>query len=470
MNKYSPSRRTFFKGFAGISAAAAALTPRLGLANPSEGPKRGAGARYMGGYAAPKLDKVRAVIIGTGSRGSKQADRFSKLEGVEIVGLCDVYEDLATKTKQRILRKGGNEKHPDIKLYHGSKNAWKRMLEEVKPNTVLIATPWEDHAEMAIASMEAGAHTFVELPLATTIKDLWRVIDCSERTQKHCMMMENVNYGREELMFLNMVRQGVIGELVHGESAYIHELRKQMRNVDRGTGFWRTLHYAKRNGNLYPPHGLGPISQYMNLARGDDNYGSIVSMSSQALGRAKYAKENFPADHKWNQLEYKCGDINTSIIKTYVGRTIMIQWDETSPRPYTRHNLIQGTEGTLAGFPTRVALEMKYPGAPKNYHQWAEDEKLAYIYETYDHPLYKRTQELAKSMGGHGGMDAIKLIRMAECLLNGEPLDQNVYESAFWSSVGPLSEASVAQGGMPQQFPDFTRGNWKNTDPLAIVS
>lgn len=315
--------------------------------------------------------------------------------------------------------------------------------------------------------MKMGAHAFVEVPMAVSIKELWEIVDTSEETRKHCMMMENVNYGREELMYLNMVRQGVIGDLLYGEAAYIHELRGQMKQVERGTGSWRTYHYAKRNGNVYPTHGLGPVAQYMNLARKDDCFGRLVSFSSPALGRAAYAKKNFPADHKWNKLDFACGDMNTSIIKTTMGRTVLVEWDETSPRPYSRLNLIQGTLGTLAGFPTRVAGEKLGNG---NYHEWIEGkEKLAPIFEKYDHPLWKRIGPLALKMGGHGGMDFVMLFRIIECLRNGEPMDQNVYEGAFWSSVSELSEYSVAQGGMPQVFPDFTRGDWKTTAPLGIV-
>ena len=266
-----------------------------------------------------------------------------------------------------------------------------------------------------------------------------------------------------------MCRKGVIGELLHGEASYIHELRGQMNEVERGTGSWRTYHYANRDGNLYPTHGLGPVAQYMNLARGEDNFKFINSFSSPGKGRNLYAAKNFPADHKWNKLDFKGGDINTSIVKTNMGRTIMVQWDETSPRPYTRHNMIQGTKGTLAGFPTRIALEGGVEGGPDNHHEWAEGEQLQKIYEKYEHPLYVRLGELATKMGGHGGMDFIMRYRIIECLRNGLPLDQNVYEGCYWSAVGTLSEVSVAQNGAPQEFPDFTRGNWKTTAPLDIV-
>lgn len=283
------------------------------------------------------------------------------------------------------------------------------------------------------------------------------------------MMMENVNYGRTELMYLNMCRKGVIGELLHGEAAYIHELRWQMNEVERGTGSWRTPQYAFGKGNLYPTHGLGPVAQYMSLARKDDNFKSLVSYSTPALGRASYANKNYPEDHKWNQLDFQNGDLNTSIVKTEMGRTILVQWDETSPRPYSRLNLIQGTKGALAGFPPRVALEGGVEGITKDHHHWVEGEQLEKVYEKYDHPLYKRLNQQSKG-SGHGGMDGIMRYRIIECLQKGLPLDQNVYEGAFWSAVTELSGRSVDQDGAPQQFPDFTRGNWKSTSPLEIIN
>ncbi|WP_286745622.1 Gfo/Idh/MocA family oxidoreductase [Roseivirga sp. UBA1976] len=461
-------RRNFLKKTS-LSAAALATATAFTCCSEEE-QTRPSGSQYMGDFAAPKLDRVRIALIGVGARGSGHARDFASLEGTEIVAISDLYEDWAQRSADRCKEAGNGQRHQDIKLYHGSENGWKQMLEEVKPDAVIISTNWVNHAPMAIESMKKGAHAFVEVPMATTIEDMWAIVDTSEATGKHCMMMENVNYGRDELMFLNMCRQGLIGDILHGEASYIHELRFQMEEQERGTGSWRTHHYANRNGNLYPTHGLGPVAQYMNLARTDDNFGTMVSYSTPAMGRAKYAKANYAADHKWNQLEYKGGDLNTSIIKTELGRTIMVQWDETSPRPYSRLNLIQGTLGTLAGFPTRVALEGGVEGLTDNHHQWAQGrEALAALYERYDHPLYKKLNESTKN-SGHGGMDGIMRYRIVECLRTGTPLDQNVYEGCFWSAVGPLSEKSVAEGGMPQAFPDFTRGGWKETKALSIIS
>ena len=426
-------------------------------------------SHYMGDYSAPKIDHIRAAFIGVGARGGYHMSFFAQLDNTEVVAISDLYEDNVHKWKNKAEEIGKGNRHTNVKGYYGDENLWKTMLREVKPDVVFISTNWHNHAPMAIESMNQGAHAFVEVPIAVTIQEMWDIVDTSERTQKHCMMMENVNYSRVELMYLNMCRQGVIGDILHGEAAYIHELRWQMEEQERGTGSWRTHHYAKRNGNLYPTHGLGPVAQYMNLGRGDDTFQAITSFSTPALGRADYASKNYGDSHKWNQLNYKGGDLNTSIIKTHLGRTIMIQWDETSPRPYSRHNLIQGTKGTLAGFPTRVAFEGGVPGVTDNHHRWAQGEDLEAIYEKYDHPLYKRLNESTKD-SGHGGMDGMMMYRIVECLHQGTPLDQNVYEGCLWSAVAPLSERSVASGGSPQQFPDFTRGNWAETQPLGIVS
>lgn len=463
----SSSRRDFLKK-ASLAGAGLSMAPAFIHAENSTLPPV-AGAAYMGDFIAPKLDTVKCAFIGVGARGSGHASQIAQIEGTDVVAICDLYEDLAQKSADRCKENGGG-RHKNLATYTGGVNDWKKMLRKEKPDAVFIATPWKDHAPMAIEAMKQGAHAFVEVPLALTIKEMWEIVDTSEKTGKHCMMMENVNYGREELIYLNMCRQGLLGELLHGEAAYIHELRGQMNEVERGTGSWRTYHYAKRNGNLYPTHGLGPVAQYMNLARGEDNFKFINSFSSPGKGRNLYAQKNFAADHKWNALEFKGGDMNTSIIKTTLGRTIMVQWDETSPRPYSRHNLIQGTAGTLAGFPSRVALEGGVAGATENHHRWAEGEKLEAIFEKYEHPLYKRLGELAKKMGGHGGMDFIMRYRIIECLRKGQPIDQNVYEGCFWSAVSPLSEASVAQNGAPQEFPDFTRGKWQNTNALNIIA
>ncbi len=457
----SSPRRGFLKALGGITAGFAAF-PSLSFAKgESATPSRPAKAKYMGGFSAPKLEKVKVAIIGVGARGSGHAAHLAGIEGVEFVGICDLVEARAKRSEKNVVKHGHKPK-----IYFGEEEAWKKMLAETKPDAVFIATPWDHHAPMCVAAMKAGAHAFSEVPIAYTIEDMWRIVDTSEATGRHCMMMENVNYGREELVYLNMVRQGVLGDLLHGEAAYLHPLCTQMENGD-STGSWRTFQYARRNGNLYPTHGLGPVAQYMSLARTEDTFARMVSFSSPAKGRALYAKNSTKLSNpEFKNLDFKGGDLNTSIIKTALGRTIMVQWDETTPRPYSRHNLIMGVKGVLAGFPNRMSVE----GLTKSHGEgWAEDAAWEELAAKYEHPLYKRMGELAKKMGGHGGMDYIMLCRIIECLRNGEPLDQNVYEGCLWSAVGPLSEKSVAEDGAPQVFPDFTRGAWKTTSPLGIV-
>ena len=462
------SRRKFLQK-SSLSAAFLATGSKLKGDTSNAYNQRSGRSKYMGNFTAPKLNNIRIALIGAGARGPGHLKFTAELYGTEIVAISDLYEDLVKKCAMEISNIGKGQRHKNIATYFGDKNMWRTMLSEVKPDIVFIATNWSNHALMAIEAMNQGAHTFVEVPLAVTLEEMWKIIDTSEHTHKHCMMMENVNYGREELMYLNMCRQGIIGELLHGEAAYIHDLRFQMIQQNRGTGSWRTHQYAKRNGNLYPTHGLGPIAQYMNIGRTQDNFDSLVSFSTPTFGRQNYAKKNYPSDHKWNQLKFVGGDMNTSIIKTIIGRTIMIQWDETSPRPYTRLNLIQGTKGCLAGYPTRIALEGGVEGLTKDHHSWVQGAQLEEIFEKYDHPLYQRMNALAKN-SGHGGMDGIMLYRIVECLQKGLPLDQNVYEGCLWSAVGPLSEKSVKEGGTTQSFPDFTRGSWRNTTPLEIMA
>jgi len=413
------------------------------------------------GLVAPKLETVRLGFIGVGARGSGHVAQMLMMEGVEVKAICDIHSPTAQASAKRCTDKG----KPTPDLYTNGPDDYKRMLDRSDIDAVLIATPWEDHVRMSVDAMNRGKHAFLEVPAATTIDGCWELVETAEKRQKHCMMMENVCYGREELLVLNMCRLGVFGELLHGEAAYIHDLRGQMNEVERGTGSWRTYHYAKTNGNLYPTHGLGPVAQYMNINRGD-RFDYMSSVSSPSRVREIYAREHFPEDHKWNKLKFVCGDINTSIIKTVGGKTIMVQWDEQLPRPYTRHNLIQGTRGVWGGFPDRMVVEGRTPSTDS----WVQGDGLQPWYDQYEHPLWKRVGEEAVKAGGHGGMDFVMLWRIIYCLRNGLPMDQDVYDGAAWSSVTPLSAESVAARSKSVDFPDFTRGKWKSMKPLSIVS
>ncbi|GGD69714.1 alpha-N-acetylgalactosaminidase [Lacimicrobium alkaliphilum] len=441
------------------------------------------------GLTPEKLDTVRIGFIGLGVRGyNYHLKNFLKMDGVRVTALCDTDQKSLQNSVNYVTSLG----LPKPATFSGSDFAYRGMLERDDVDIVIISTPWKWHCPMAVDAMESGKHAFVEVPMATSIEECWKMVDASERNQRHCMMMENVNYGRDELMVLNMVRQGLFGELLHGEAAYIHELRWQMKEIERKTGSWRTYWHTRHNGNLYPTHGLGPVAQYMNINKGD-RFDFVTSTSSPALGRARYAKEHFPADHERNQLNFIAGDMNTSVIKTIKGRTIVVQHDTTSPRPYSRHNLIQGTNGIFAGFPNRIAVE-KAPAeiqaiydrtyqqdladwkasgkqgrkpSPASFHSWDSD--LDKWYNKFDHPLWKRLGDSAKG-AGHGGMDFIMAYRIIYCLRNGEPLDQDVYDGAAWSSIFPLSAESVADRSNSKNIPDFTRGAWKTGKPLGIVT
>jgi hypothetical protein len=455
----SLDRRDFLMAAGAVGAAA-----MTGIAGADERQTLGAtrpkkAAKNVIDYAAPKLDRVRAAFIGVGARGSGHVAQMLMIDGVDVVAICDNHAPTAQASAKRCVDKGRTA--PE--LYTNGDYDYRRMLDRKDIDIVIISTPWEWHVPMAVDAMKRGKHAFIEVPAAISVDGCWELVDVAEQTQRHCMMMENVNYGREELAVLNMCQLGVFGELLHGEASYLHDLRGQMNEIARGTGSWRTLHYAKRNGNLYPTHGLGPVCHYMDINRGDRlDYMSSVSCNSRS--RALYAEKNYPEGHLRRQHKFVCGDLSTSIIRTVGGKTIMLQWDEQLPRPYSRHNHIQGTKGVWAGFPNRVVVE----GVSKSIHDWEEGAEIKGWLDKYDHPIWKVIGEEAVKAGGHGGMDFVMLWRIVYCLRNGLPMDQDVYDGAAWSVVGPLSEWSVANRGQSVDIPDFTRGAWKTRKPLKM--
>jgi predicted dehydrogenase len=364
--------------------------------------------------------------------------------------------------------------HTPPAVYAQGDRGYRALLDRPDIDAVIIATPWEWHTPMALDAMRAGKHVFVEVPAATTVADCWALVDMSERTGRHCMMMENVCYGREELMLLNMVRAGLFGELLHGEAAYIHDLRWQIKEIERSTGSWRTFWHTRRNGNLYPTHGLGPIAQMFGVNRGD-RFLYLNSQSTPSRNFKRYAQREFAPEHPRNALNYINGDMNTSLVKCASGRTLMVQHDTSTPRPYTRHNFVQGTNGAFGSFPNRIALEMldgktrmHKNGKYEAFHEWDTD--MGPWFERFEHPLWKALAIEAKRNGGHGGMDFVMLWRMVFCLRNGLALDQDVYDAAAWSAVFPLSCDSVADRGNAKDFPDFTRGDWQSGKPLGVVT
>jgi len=412
----------------------------------------------MSGYAAPKLDKVRIGFVGLGQRGPGAVERMSYIDGVEIIALCDVYEDRVEKC-QKILEKQGL---PKAKSYSGSKEAWKEMCQNPDIDLIYITTSWAWHTPIAVYAMEHGKHAATEVPAALTIDQCWQLVETSERTKKHCMMLENCCYDFFELLTLNMARQGYFGEIIHGEGAYIHNLLGLNFDKNGYAEMWRLKENQKRNGNLYPTHGLGPICQVMNINRGDQmEY--LTSMSSNDFMMAAKAKELAAKDSFFNEFttDHYRGNMNTTTVRTYKGRTIMIQHDVTSPRPYSRIHLVSGTKGVASKWPepARIAIA----------HEWLNDDEMKKLEEQYTPEIVKLIGEMAKKVGGHGGMDFMMDWRLIDCLRNGLPLDQNVYDAALWSAIAPLSEKSVASRSNSVDIPDFTNGAWKTNAPVELT-
>jgi len=407
---------------------------------------------FLENFAVEPIAHLRVAFIGMGRRAGYLQALLIDFEGLDIVALCDIKENSAQEAADALVAHG--RRRPTV--YAQGELDYLRMLEEEKLDAVFVTVGWQWHADICCAAMEAGAHAFVEVPLAMSVEDLWRVVNCAERNQRHCMMLENACYGREELMFLNMVQQGVIGEPIHAEAGYIHDLRFALLDAQRGESSWRLPYYMRHNGNLYPTHGIGPISKYMGLVHGGDQFSHLVSMSSRSVGFSRFIKKNYPAQHEWNQQSFECGDVNTSLIRTKRGNTIMLQWDECSLRPYTRHNLIQGEKGILAQFPTRVIAECL---GSKMHDDWMQSEEaLLPIYEKYEHPLWRRFAARAEKLAGSRARDYLMLRQIVHGLHAGLPMDQSIYEGATWSAITELTERSVAAGGSPINFPDFTRG------------
>jgi predicted dehydrogenase len=411
----------------------------------------------MSGYAAPRIETVRIGIIGLGMRGPGAVERMCNIEGVEIRALCDERMDRVDKA-QKILSGYGL---PAAKSYGGTKEVWKEICRSTYIDLVYICTPWQLHTPMAVFAMENGKHAVSEVPAATTLEEAWQLVETSEKTKTHFMMLENCCYDFFELLTLNMARQGFFGELTHVEGAYIHDLRDLNFSKSGYTEMWRLKHNQHRNGNLYPTHGLGPVCQALDINRGD-RMEYLSSMSTNDFQMAKMAEELAKTDAFYNEFAttgYR-GNMNTTHVRTEKGKTILIQHDTTSPRPYSRIHLISGTRG--------VAVKYPEPGRIASGHEWFDEAKMAEIQEQYTPEIVKRVGEMAKKIGGHGGMDFMMDWRLIDCLRNGLPLDEDVYDAALWSSIAPLSEWSVANRSNSINVPDFTCGSYKSNQPVDI--
>lgn len=413
------------------------------------------------GFKVDTIKKVRVGIIGLGNRGTTLLEMFQWLaqhNHCEIVALSDLQEQKVKKASERL--KKWQRKKPAT--YFGGKDEWKKLAKQDNIDLILITTPWELHTSMAVYGMNQGKHVACEVPIAYTLSDCWKLVETAEQTKKHCIMIENCCYNEEELFVLNMIENGVFGDITHTEGAYLHDLRAHMLSKDYYEDQWRIKHHINRDGNFYTTHGLGPISFYLNIGRGD-TYDHLTSMSSRELNLSETAKrKNAP------YTQFKCGDMNSTLIKTVLGKTILLQFDVHTGRPYSRINKVVGTKATHDGYPSRLYIdkeELAYWG-----HQWLPKEEYNDYRSKYMHPMIKKLKTISQEFKqGHGGMDFVMIYRLIRCLNLGLPLDINVYDSVMWSAITPLSEISVASKSMSIPMPDFTGGQWKQKNKLEVM-
>ncbi len=409
------------------------------------------------------MDVVKIGLVGVGRMGSNHVKNLLKVNGAEIKAVCDIVPEKIARV-QKWVQNAGFAKPND---YSKGERDFERMCETEELDLVITATPWQWHVPVCIAAMKNGKHATTEVPAAVTIEQCWQLVETAEKYQKHCVMLENCCYDQVELMILNMTHKGLLGEILHGECGYMHDLRDRKLGSD-GIALWRTEHSIKRNGNLYPTHGLGPIAQCMDVNRGD-RFDYLVSMSSNARGLNEYAREHFGSDHPMAKQKFALGDVNSSLIRTVNGKTILIQHDCNLPRPYSRKILLQGTKGIVRKYPERkIYIEGRTPleGA-KAHPKW---ESLDNYKVEYEHPLWKKGGEKLESAAGHGGMDYLEVYRLIEAIKKGVATDMDVYDAAAWSAIAQVSEKSVANKSRPVKISDFTRGMWKKKRPLPVMN
>jgi predicted dehydrogenase len=446
----SQSRRDFLK--IGAAAGLGAAVAVLGLEAKSAASPPGE-ARSQ--FKTSPIPTVRVGFVGVGGMGSAHVQNYLNIEGVAVKAICDVVPAKVERAQKWVVEAG----QPKPAGYSNGPEDFRRMCETEDLDLVMTATPWEWHVPVCLAAMKSGKHAATEVPAAMSLDDCWALVETAEKLKKHCQMMENCCYDRIELMTLNLVRKDVLGEVLHAEAGYLHDLRG-VKFSNEGEGLWRRAWAQKLNGNLYPTHGLGPVAQCMNVNRGDA-FDYLVSMSSPVRGLHEYAVATFGADSPQAKERYVLGDVNTSLIKTKLGKTIILIHDTNLPRPYTRINLVQGTKGLAHKWPDRIYIE----GKAAKPHQWDDFEKFA---AEFEHPLWKAIASKGEGRG-HGGMDYIEDYRLIQSLRRGEPLDQDVYDAAAWSAVVGASAQSVTGKGKPVAIPDFTRGKWKTNPPLGIL-
>ena len=431
----------------------------------TEVPERPAGQQDVIQLKADPIPTVRVAFIGLGMRGPGAVNRIAQIDGVEIVALCDVRQE-----KVEAVNKSLTERHnkPKALEFYGDTEVWRKVTALPNVDLIYVATDWVNHAKIGVQAMKDGKHVAIEVPSAMTMEEIWDLIDTSEKTRKHCMQLENCVYDFFELTSLNMAQKGVFGEVLHGEGAYIHGLQAFWKTYWNN---WRMDFNRTHRGDVYPTHGLGPVCLAMNIHRGDKmNY--LVSMDTKAVGNPAYIKETTGED----VTNFRNGDHTMTMIRTENGKTIMIQHDVTSPRPYNRLFQLSGTKGFANKYPVQgFALdgkELATGGMPDlenlNAHSFVSDSVRRELMQKYKHPIAIDIEEKARRVGGHGGMDFIMDYRLIYCLQKGLPLDMDVYDLAEWCCLIPLTELSLDHNSAPVEIPDFTRGGWQKLNTVTF--
>lgn len=424
----------------------------------TETPERAPGQKSVLGLRVAPIPVVRVGFIGLGMRGPSAVDRFTHLDGVEIKALCDLLPENVAKSQQILSA----HNLPAAAEYAGEE-AWRELCQRDDIDLVYICTPWQLHVEMAVYAMECGKHVAVEVPAATSLEECWALVDTAEKTQRHCMMLENCVYDFFEMTVLNMAQQGLFGDLLMAQGAYIHNLDPFWKEYQ---GNWRLSFNQTHRGDVYATHGFGPACQLMDIHRGD-RLSYIVTMDTPSINGLRTARDEMGA------TSFANGDHTLSLIKTELGRVIHLQHNVYTPRPYNRLYQLTGTEGfankyPIEGFAFNPASLASHSGRADyqdlSAHGFVSDSVRIALMEQYKHPIIRDIESRAREVGGHGGMDFIMDYRLIYCLHNGLPLDQDVYDAAEWSCIGELSRISLAHHSRPVAIPDFTRGDWAKVD------
>ncbi|MBT8462826.1 MAG: Gfo/Idh/MocA family oxidoreductase [Gemmatimonadetes bacterium] len=420
-------------------------------------------AALLGRERGKAADRLRLGFIGMGGRGSWLLGLAIRRDDTEIKAVCDIVPEKSQRAAEAVTEVGRAEP----RQFTAGEEDYVNLLERDDIDAVIIATPWLWHTPMAIAAMERGKAVGVEVPAATTVQECWDLVETQEQTGMPFMMLENVCYRRDVMAVLQIVREGLLGEMMHLHCGYQHDLRAVKFNPgaefgpgSNGEAVWRTYHSIHRNGELYPTHGIGPVANWLDINRGN-LFVSLTSHATKTRGLHEYIVEQGGEGHPNADVRFKLGDIVTTMIQTRNGETIMVSHDTNLPRPYSLAFRVQGTRGLWMNDNRSIYIEGVSPEA----HRW---EPFAGYQEKYDHPLWKRYAEDAEG-GGHGGMDFFVMNAFVEAVKLGEPTPLDVYDAAAWSVIGPLSEQSIAMGNHPVAFPDFTRGQWAKRQPIFAL-